>query len=149
MKKLIYLILIGFIAICFMNSCAVTDPLSLQVLQQEPPAGKSIIYIYRTSTMGAAVPFAITVNNNEMDHALYGKRFILCTVDTGTYEIKARGETEEKLKVTVKQNNKYFIEVIPRMGILFARCSIFQRNVDDGLTGVKKCKLVEQHALFK
>jgi hypothetical protein len=123
--------------ILIITSCAPAKFLPTDVSNNaktlETPGNKSLIYVYRTSSLGAAVGLSVDCNNKELAK-FFPRQFYLCVLDPGKYVFTGRGENEDDLIIT--------IEVTPQMGWVKARCKLTSVDPAEGNTKIQKCKLV-------
>lgn len=145
MKRLIFLLPTFFIVVFFTTSCGVANKISTDVSENaktmDPPQGKSLLYVYRISSLGFAVGLNVSANNQTLG-SFYPKRFYLCTVDPGKYVITGHGENEDELILTIDPDKKYFIEAKPKMGFASARIELELHDQIEGNTHVQKCKMI-------
>jgi hypothetical protein len=145
MKQKISCIATFILVSCLICSCAVSSKIGKEASEsaknQKPPDGKSLIYVYRTSTMGFAVGLHVSLNN-KMLGSFFPKNYYLCTVEPGKYIFTGHGENEDDLIITTKANNKYYIEARPRMGFISARIELDLRDQTEGNNGVQKCRMI-------
>ena len=102
---------------------------------------KALVYVFRKSAFGAAIGFRIDLNHKEFA-TFYPKKFYLFVLDPGTYLFTGHGENEDEIIVKVEGNKKYYVEVIPQMGLVMARCKLELTNPFEGDKKVQKCKLI-------
>lgn len=142
-NKLINGILLFIIAILYV-SCA-TSKISLETSEnaknKQPPEGKSMVYVYRTSAMGFAVGLRVDLNNNQLGN-FYPKRYYLCTLEPGKYIFTGKGENQDDLLLTTEPNKKYYIKVKPKMGFASARVGLELMHPVEGNDDVQKCKMI-------
>ncbi len=148
MKNPIRLSLATLIFVIFLfESCAVTSSIEKSVSDNaklmNPPEGKAMVYLYRTSILGFAVGLNVSLND-ELLAGLYPNNFYLCTLDPGKYVFTGKGENEDEMVMKVEANKKYFIEVNPAMGNMSARVELDIHDETDGMKGVQKCRMIGQ-----
>lgn len=137
--------LICLMIVFLITSCATTSKISPDMSENaknlQPPAGRSLVYVYRTSALGFAVGLNVSLNGKLLA-SFYPKRFYLCTLDPGKYIFTGNGENEDDLILTTEPNKKYYIEAKPRMGFASARIELELHDQIDGNAGVQKCRMV-------
>jgi hypothetical protein len=132
------------------SSCATTNKISTEVSEkaknQNPPEGKSLVYVYRISSLGFAVGLNVSLNN-QMLTTFYPKRFYLCTLDPGKYVLTGHGENEDDIVLKVEPNKKYYIEAKPKMGFASARIALELHDQIDGNAGIQRCKMIGSNSI--
>ena len=142
-KKLLNGGLLFLVAIVYL-SCA-TSKISRETSENfknmQPPDGKSMVYVYRTSAMGFAVGLRVDLNNNRLGN-FYSKRYFLCTLEPGKYVFTGIGENQDDLILTTESDKKYYIKVKPKMGFAAARVGLELMHPVEGNSDVQKCKII-------
>lgn len=143
-NKLINGVLLFLIALLSV-SCATTSKISRETSENakniEPPEGKSMVYVYRTSAFGFAVGLRVDLNNSRLGD-FYPKRFYLCTLEPGKYVFTGKGENHDDLLMTIEPNKKYYIKVSPKMGFASARVGLEMVHPIEGNSDVQKCQMI-------
>ena len=119
-RKIITLSLTGM-AIFIMSGCSAKGP-QFNGFKQ-PENGKSNVYIYRTSYMGAAVTPDIHQTNLETKKdivlgSLKPNGYIVTTITPGMYKFWAKTEAENEVKLEANPNKTYCIEHYISMGFI-------------------------------
>lgn len=144
MRKAIYAILIigliGMLSACGSAKLLPAD-VSNRAIALEKVEDKALVYVYRTSMLGGAVAMHVDLDDVRLT-TLYPKNFYLCLLDPGEYVFTGNAENKDKITVTVEAGKSYYIEIVPRMGIVMARCEMKPVDVVEGQEKVGKCKLV-------
>lgn len=144
MKKAIYAILftglIGMLSACGSAKLLPAD-VSNQAIALGNVEDKASVYVYRTSIVGGAVGMHVDLNDVRLT-TLYPKNFYLCLLNPGEYVFTGNAENKDKITVAVEAGKSYYIEIMPRMGIVMARCKIEPVDTAEGREKVSKCKLV-------
>lgn len=144
MKKAIYAILftglIGMLSACGSAKLLPAD-VSNQAIALGNVEDKASVYVYRTSIVGGAVGMHVDLNDVRLT-TLYPKNFYLCLLNPGEYVFTGNAENKDKITVAVEAGKSYYIEIMPRMGIVMARCKIEPVDAAEGREKVSKCKLV-------
>lgn len=137
--KLIYiLIFILFI----LHGCGVQKAslaTDIKSKQLTAPTGKGIVYIIRPNAYGFAVKFKVTCDENYIG-STFGKRFIYAVLDPGKHQIISKAENDADLEVNIEADKIYYIEQIPKMGLMMARNKLELLSVG-GKEKLTKCKL--------
>lgn len=102
---------------------------------------KAIVYIYRTSAFGAAVGLSVDINDTRLA-TFYAKRFYLCVLDPGEYVFTGHGENKHEITLVLEKGEKYYLKVIPRMGLLIARCELQLVTQNVGIRDLQSCRLI-------
>jgi hypothetical protein len=144
MKKIGLPVAILSFLLIVMSSCS-TAKLPVETSDRaktiQIPDGKALVYVFRKSSVGAAVGLSVDLNNIELE-TFYPKRFYLCVLDPGKYVFTGHGENTDEMILKIDSGKKYFIEVTPQMGFLIARCKLSLVDPIKGNEKVGKCKLV-------
>jgi hypothetical protein len=126
-----------------LGSCSTTK-MSLSDLDnlknQQPPAGKALVYIIRASSFAAAIDFKVTCDSNEIG-VVPARRFIYAILDPGAHRFIGVAEKNTELYLTVQPDKIYFIEERAKMGIMSARNELVMLNETSGREKLKNCKL--------
>lgn len=142
-NKLVNGVLLFLVAILYV-SCAtskISRETSEDAKNMQPPDGKSLVYIYRTSAMGFAVGLRVDLNNNRLGD-FYPKRYFLCTLDPGKYVFTGIGENQDDLILTTEPGKKYYIKVKPKMGFAIARVGLELIHPTEGNSDIQKCRMI-------
>ncbi len=144
MRKAIYAILIigliGMLSACGSAKLLPAD-VSNRAIALEKVEDKALVYVYRTSMLGGAVAMHVDLDDVRLT-TLYPKNFYLCLLDPGEYVFTGNAENKDKITVAVEAGKSYYIEIVPRMGIVMARCEMKPVDAAEGQEKVGKCKLV-------
>lgn len=137
------------LSVILMYSCAATSKISTEVSEnaknQQPPEGKSLVYVYRISSLGFAVGLNVSLNN-QMLGTFYPKKFYLCTLNPGKYVFTGHGENEDDIVMTVEPNKRYYIEARPKMGFATARIELELHDQVEGNQDIQKCRMIGANA---
>jgi len=139
--------LINFIGILLfsflMTNCAMqkasleSDTKAKQLIA---PAGKAIVYVLRPSGFGAAVRFYVYCDSKNIG-STGGNRFIYTILDAGKHKIESQAENDDELEMSLEPDKTYYIEQVPKMGIMMARNRLILLNETEGKEDLMKCKL--------
>lgn len=102
---------------------------------------KALVYVFRTSAFGAAIGFKLDLNHKEFA-TFYPNKFYLFVLEPGSYLFTSQTEKEDDIIVNVEGNKKYYLEVIPQIGLLTPRCKLELANPFEGDKKVQNCKLI-------
>lgn len=143
-KKLVNEAFLFLLALCCF-SCASTNKISRESSENakniQPPEGKSLVYVYRTSALGFAVGLQVDLNGNNLSY-FYPKKFYLCTLEPGKYIFTGKGENEDDLILTTEPNKKYYIKVKPKMGFASARVELELNHPVKGNSDIQNCRMI-------
>lgn len=105
--------LIGFALLAGCASGPTYQEHAAQMQAVDPDKGR--IYMYRTSSLGAAVQPMIRVNGEEVGKAK-PKGFFYVDLAPGEYDISASTEAERNLKVTLDKGEEMYVRLEIKMG---------------------------------
>ena len=113
-----------------------------QAKKMVPPPGKSLIYVYRNETMGAAIKMAVSLDGRNAGQT-GPKTYFMWTVSPGQHEIASLTENTSKLTVNTDSGKAYYVWQEVKMGAWSAGSKL--QRVDDakGRAGVEECKLIQ------
>jgi len=121
MKKSILFqgVLIGAVAFTTFTGCTAKGPQFQEF--DKPKEDKSLVYLYRTGVMGAAVTPTITQKNLDTNLSLSlgsikPMGYIKTEVDEGNYEFWAKTEAKNEVNLKVEKGKTYCIEHYISMG---------------------------------
>jgi hypothetical protein len=98
------------------------------------PTGKALVYIVRPSPFGLAIRFNVMCDGTYIG-ATGGQRFIYTYQNPGKHQITSKSENTASLEIELAAGEVYYIEQIPKMGLIMARNSL---NLLDEPTGKEK-----------
>ena len=141
--KFIHLFIIPA-AIFFLTGCSAvkeaTQDLDARAKQLTPPAGKSIVYVVRPSSLGSAVGFEVFIDSKYIG-TTGGSRFIYAIVSPGKHIIKSSAENDSYLSLNAAADSMYYVRQNISMGFLKARNELELLNAIEGHLGVTECSL--------
>ena len=115
MKKSLLLqsLLTGVVALTIFTGCTAKGPQFTKF--EKPKEGKSLVYLYRTSIIGAAVTPTITQRNLNTNVSLSlgnikPMGYIKTEVNEGNYEFWAKTEAKNEVNIKVEKGKTYCIE---------------------------------------
>ncbi len=134
-----------FIGMLALAGCAqvpmATPEEDAKAKQFTPTAETASLYIYRDEIFGAAVPLAVTVNNQHLGQS-GPKSYFHLNVAPGKYNIESVAENTAALTVDVEAAKNYFVWQEVKMGLFMARTHLTQMEETGGRTGVLASKLL-------
>ncbi|MBN1821352.1 MAG: DUF2846 domain-containing protein [Prolixibacteraceae bacterium] len=143
MKKVLYPLM--FVALmALMIACSSTkkvaapDPLK----QLEAPADKALLYIVRPAFVGTAINFNVSIDG-EFIGKTKGKNFIYTMLEPGKHTILSQAENKEELEMVFEAGKIYYIEQVPKMGIIKARNKLETLNAAEGIKKLAQCRLTK------
>ncbi|BAU49473.1 lipoprotein [Sulfurifustis variabilis] len=143
-KSLSRLALAG--AFLLLGACAsvpmATESEDMQAKQASVPAGKSLIYLYRNETFGAAVKLNVTLDGRDAGETA-SKTYFMWTVNPGQHQIVSKGENNASLTVDAKPGQRYYVWQEVKMGMFQPRSLLHVVDEPTGREGVKECKLIK------
>ena len=102
-------------------------------------SSKARIYVLRPGAMASGI--AMRVNDGETVIGKTGPNGYLCWErEPGEAEIRSKAENTSVVKLTVEQNQVYYIRQQPYPGFFIARNKIFCIDADKGKELLAKCK---------
>ena len=109
-----------------------------------PPDGKALVYLLRPSKVGSLVTFTTTCDDKVVGKTK-GNRFVYTVMDPGSHTLTTTGgEKDAQLDLVTEANKIYFVEIIPKMGVVMARVKMEQLTEEDGRKKLEKCKPIPQ-----
>lgn len=117
-------IIISTVSLALFTGCTAKGP-QFQKFEQ-PKESKSLVYLYRTSFLGAAITPTITQKNLDTNLALSignikPNGYIKTEVDEGNYEFWAKTEAKNEVRLKVEKGKTYCIEHYISIGFLIGR----------------------------
>jgi hypothetical protein len=105
-----------------------------------PPEGKSLIYVVRPSKLGFAVGFSTSCDDKPVGKTK-GHRFIYAILEPGSHKLTTTGgEKDATLELTTEAGKTYFVELVPKMGVMLARVKMQVLEEKEGREKLEKCK---------
>ena len=109
---------------------------------------KATIYLYRNETMGAAVTMDVYLDDTFQGYT-GANSYFMWVVEPGSHVIKSVAEDEETVTLETEPNKQYFVWQEVKMGLMSARNDLHIVDEEQGMKGVKECKLVDVSAAEK
>jgi hypothetical protein len=113
----------------------------------QPPPGKALVYIIRSSVLGLAVGVRVSINDYKIG-LTRGRSFLYAILDPGTHIIRSMAENTSEIQLNVEAGKTYFIEQVIKMGVLIARNKIILLDEEYGRQLLNKCKLHKSQIKF-
>jgi hypothetical protein len=112
----------------------------LRVKTLQPPEGKALVYIIRTSALGGAIRFNVTCDDRFIG-STFGSQFIYTFVDPGAHQFVSMAEDKARLALSAEAGKTYFIRQKAQMGIVAARNDLELVEESAGREALKNLKL--------
>ena len=93
-------------------------------LPMMPSEGESLVYIVRPQSVGMLISFKVYIDEKSEEYYVgetKGSEYIYFPITPGNHEILSKAENLAKLEMQIEPGKVYFLEQIPKMGILVAR----------------------------
>ena len=137
MKKNIIIILISILIV----SCASTKQYKKFTANESIPNDKARVFLVRTGNFGGFVKFNTFLDNLENQIGEVGpKSFICFDVPTGEHKIIIKAETERLFTINAQSGKTYYLRLVPKMGVNYARVNFEMLTNEKGAKEVKKLK---------
>lgn len=137
----------SIIALAMLSGCA-TVPMSstendYQAKKFITIPDKSSIYIYRDESFGGAIKVKIAI-----DDKIIGKTaphtFFRIDTAPGNHNISCSAEVTKNLQLQTKSGQLYFVRQEMKLGLIYARCKLYEVPPSVGKQAVNECKLANQ-----
>jgi hypothetical protein len=147
MKNRLKLILFVVFAV-MLSACSSTKKMSVPdpLKSLDAPEGKALLYIVRPNYVGAAINFKVSIDG-EYIGLTKGKNYIYTYVAPGKHTILSKAENKEELDLLFEEGQTYYIEQVPKMGMIKARNKLIKLNVDEGVEKLNKCRLTKDYSI--
>src|SRR5436190_5251003 len=103
------------------------------------PAGKSLIYVYRNETFGAAIPMTVMLNRRTVGQT-GPQTYYLFEVEPGQHEVGSLAENQSFLMLTTVADKAYYVWQEVKMGMWKARSLLQQVDEATGRAGVAESR---------
>ncbi|RLA08790.1 MAG: hypothetical protein DRQ51_01180 [Gammaproteobacteria bacterium] len=142
MKKIIFLLFVGyFVAGCSTVPMA-TDEEDHTAKNFKAPAEKAGIYIYRNEFFGGAYRME-TMLDNKLIGLTKMNTYFYKEVPAGTHTVKSIAENTDSVTIKALKGKLYFIWQEAKMGILVPRTKLHIVDEKTGRKGVLESKLIK------
>lgn len=134
------------IFVSFMGGCA-SGPTYLEMAPsiRELPQNTGRIYFYRTSTLGAALQPAVTINNEVIGKAT-AQGFFYADKEPGKYEIMTSTEVDRKLSLILEDGQTRYVRFGVSMGFFVGHVYPELVSSEVGKEEIQKCKFTGEVA---
>lgn len=143
---------IGFIAllslITVMYGCSsikATADQDYKAKQLQPDDGKALVYFVRPAFVGKVINMKVSEGGKQLG-VTRGKTFIYTMADPGNHLYKCKAENEAEIILNTEAGKTYYVNIIPQMGFIKARCKLEQVHPSEGKQMLDKCKLSKECA---
>jgi hypothetical protein len=112
-------------------------------LPLKPGADSAAVYVLRPSPVGFAVVMTVyldTKSNETKVGSTRGGQYVYFEVSPGAHSILSQAENLAKMLLDVQAGKTYFIEQIPRTGIMLAQNSLAPMDDDDAMKALRRLK---------
>ncbi|MGE5625344.1 MAG: DUF2846 domain-containing protein [Bacillota bacterium] len=134
-----------FLGISMLAGCAsvpMSDPSADAAAKQFAPVdGKSVLYIYRNETFGAAVKMDVSVDGKAVGQTASETYFRL-VLDPGHHTVDSQKGTA-KMDLDTEAGKVYYVWQEVKMGVWSANSALHNEDTDKGQKDVKECKLIK------
>jgi hypothetical protein len=106
-----------------------------------PYADYATVYVVRPSTVGFAIRFSVYVGEKKDEYfagSTKGNQFIHFAMAPGTRTILSQAENLATCTINAEKGKIYFIQQVPKMGVLFARNDLAVISEIEGKYWVKR-----------
>ena len=135
------------LAISLLSGCA-SVPMSspaedASAKQFAPVDGKSVLYVYRSETFGAAVKMDVAVDNKLLGQTA-SKTYFRVVLDPGHHNVDSQ-TGNSKLDVDTEAGKVYYVWQEVKMGFASANSKLHLEDAGKGQADVKECKLIKSN----
>ena len=106
------------------------------------PSGKSVIYIYRPSALGAAIAYDVK-HKDRVVVTTKAHGYYPYVTDPGEVELFAQTESRASVTLDVKPNEVYYVKATISMGFLVGRPRLQIVSATEAEKDIADCKLLE------
>ena len=133
---------LGFSLLAGCASVPLSDPAADTAAKQFAPVpDKSVLYIYRNETFGAAVSMDVAVDSKAIGQTA-SKTFFRLVLDPGHHTVISQGNGD-KLELDTQAGQVYYVWQEVKMGAFSAGSKLHLMGAGEGQAGVKECKLAK------
>ena len=135
-------ILAALLATALLAGCASGPSYEEHSATMQPVGGgNGRIYMYRTSSLGAAVQPMVRVNGEEVGKAK-PKGFFYVDRPPGNYNIAASTEAERNLDITLDANEEKYVRLEIKMGAFVGHIKPVLVDKSEGMEEIQKMKYI-------
>lgn len=109
--------------------------------QFAPVDGKSVIYVYRNESFGAAIKMDLDLDGKFMGTTV-SKSYFRFVVDPGHHSVDSQKGTS-KLDLDTEAGKVYYVWQEVKMGMWVAGSALHLEDAGKGQADVKECKLIK------
>ncbi len=143
MKRNIYF-LYTLVLFLLLTGCSAVQKASIEADAQAKtlaaPADKALVYIVRPNPLGLAIRFNVNCDDIYIG-ATGGQRFIYTYQSPGKHVFTSKAENTATLEIELAAGQVYYIEQIPKMGIIMARNQLALLDEATGKDKLGSCTL--------
>jgi hypothetical protein len=111
-----------------------------------PVPDKSVLYIVRDTSMGAAISIPVLVDGKLVGSTVAHSYFRVIVVP-GNHDLWAKASYDAKMSIATEAGKIYYIDQSPRMGVFYAGAGLKQLSEEDGKEQVNDCKLAKSNVI--
>ena len=111
-----------------------------------PIQGKAIVYIIRSTLLGAVIKMNIECNSIHIG-STKAEKYIYTILEPRTHTFLAKSKNKSSFELTVEAGKIYFIKQQVKMGFLFAQTGLKLITDEEGRKLLSKCKLSSDNLL--
>jgi hypothetical protein len=108
-----------------------------------PTPHKANLYIIRPNRLAYAVLFQVYLNG-KLAGSIATNTYLLFEVEPGKHQIVVvTGESQNAVTMDFRDGENYFIDVIPKFGLMHARAELKELSPEEGRKAVMETKRIE------
>ncbi len=134
----------GIAIIILLTGCSAvqkaTTEADAQAKTLAAPGDKALVYIVRPNPLGLAIRFNVNCDDTYIG-ATGGQRFIYTYQSPGKHTFSSKAENTATLEVELAAGQTYYIEQIPKMGLIMARNQLALLDEATGKDKLGSCTL--------
>lgn len=109
-----------------------------------PVPDKSVIYIYRDSSMGGLITIPVLVDNQLIGETAPHVYFRV-VVPPGNHTLWAKASYDAHLSISTDAGQVYYVEQQALPGVFYAGAGLKQETAEDARDDIKDCKLAKSN----
>jgi uncharacterized protein DUF2846 len=130
--------LLAMVSLVALAACATGA--KFQTVDTIPP-GKAVIYIYRPSSLGAAITYDVK-HKDRVVITTKAFGYYPYVTDPGEVELSAQTESKSSVTLDVKPGEIYYVKAVVSMGFLVGRPRLVVVSADEAKKDIAECKLL-------
>jgi len=138
------LFLIAALAALVLGGCASVPMASLSMDNEAKnftaPASASRIYIYRSESMGGAIPMTVSLDGKTLGQT-GPKTYFMIDVAPGQHKVESFTENVASLTLQTNPGKAYYVWQEVKMGMWAARSALHEVPEEQGQKGVRESKM--------